>query len=155
MDYNSIFPKLWVGSCPRNAEDVRRLAQETGLSVILSLVTDDDIKRLELPWPELEEQCRRHGIGLVRMPVTDGDPEDLREKLPDCVLTLDHMLAAGHTVFLHCVAGIDRAPTVAVAYLHWCLGYQVEEAEAFVVKRRGSSPDVTAIRLASNAAKFQ
>ncbi len=148
MDYSNIFPKLWVGSCPRTTDDIDQVARETRLSVIFSLVTDDDIDRLGVPWMALEVHCRRRAIELVRRPVIDGNSADLRQKLPGCVRLLDNLLAAGHVVFLHCVSGIERAPSVAVAYLHWCLGYKLEDAEAFVIRRRGSRPDTEAIRLA-------
>ncbi len=148
MDYDSIFPKLWVGSCPRTTDDIDHAARETRLSAIFSLVTDDDIDRLGVPWMDLEAHCRRRAIDLVRKPVIDGSSADLRQQLPGCVLVLDKLLAAGHVVFLHCVSGIERAPSVAVAYLHWCLGYKLEEAEAFVIRRRGSRPDTDAIRFA-------
>jgi len=149
MDYNSIFPKLWIGSCPRSGEEIDRLAQEARINAILTLLTDEDIGRRGMDWPRLQAHCDNRGIKVHRVPVMDGDSADLREKLADCVCVLDHLLADGHTVYLHCVAGIERSPSVAIAYLHWCLEYGLEEAAAYVDNRRGCSPDVEAIRLAT------
>ncbi len=149
MDFSRIFPKLWIGSCLRDIEEIDCLAQETGASAILSLMTDQDIARFCVPWPALASHCSKKGIELRRWPVEDGDSEDLREKLPDCVAMLYRLLASQHCVYLHCVAGIERSPSVAIAYLHWCLGYDLEEAFAYVDESRGCSPDLEAIRLAT------
>ena len=149
MDYNSILPKLWIGSCPHSREEIDRLLQESRAGAILSLVTDQDIDRLSLRWSELEDHCARRGIDLIREPVMDGDSADLRNRLPDCVRLLDRLLVGGQGVYLHCVAGIERAPSVAVAYLHWCLGYRLEKAAEYVKSRRGCSPDLDAIRTAT------
>jgi hypothetical protein len=149
MDYDRIFPRLWVGSCPHDEREVGRLVQEARISAILCLLSDEDIERLELDWPHLEEFGRLRRIEMSRLPVTDGDTRDLQGKLPECVRLLDRLLAAGHSVYLHCAAGIERSPSVAVAYLYWVLGYELEEAAAYVGGCRGCSPDLDAIRMAT------
>jgi protein-tyrosine phosphatase len=59
----------------------------------------------------------RHSA-LRRVPVRDFDAAELRSKLPECVRNLDGLLSAGHLVYLHCTAGINRSPTVAMAFLY-------------------------------------
>jgi protein-tyrosine phosphatase len=149
MDYDGIFPKLWVGSHPRNPEEIDRLVREARISAILSLLTDEDLGRLGVDWPELQAQCGRRRVELRRLPVIDGDTADLRERLVDCVCVLDGLLAAGRTVYLHCAAGIERSPSVAIAYLRWCMGYDLDEAAAYVNSCRGCSPDIETIELAT------
>jgi protein-tyrosine phosphatase len=80
--------------------------------------------------------------------VKEFDPDDLREKLPQCVRALEDLLAKGHTVYLHCTAASGRSPTVAIAYLHWRLGWKLGPAVAYVEKRLECMPNVDAIRLA-------
>ncbi|HYT06111.1 MAG TPA: dual specificity protein phosphatase family protein, partial [Rugosimonospora sp.] len=53
----------------------------------------------------------------------------------------------GHTVYLHCTAGIGRAPTVAIGYLHACLGWELDEAIAHVKQARQCAPHLEALRL--------
>ena len=72
----------------------------------------------------------------------------LREKLLSCVDRLDDLLAAGHTVYLHCTAGIGRSPTVAIGYLHRCLGWEMDAATRYVKQVRQCSPHLEALRLA-------
>ncbi len=149
MDYSGILPRLWIGSYLRSAEEVDRLVREVRITAILSLLTDRDIERLGIDWQLLQTHCLRRAVRLFRLPVKDGDSEDLREKLPDCVRLLDELLVSGDTVYLHCAAGIERSPAVAVAYFDWCMGYDLEEARALVDRRRGCSPDLDAIALAT------
>jgi protein-tyrosine phosphatase len=82
------------------------------------------------------------------VPVTDFDRLELQRRLPECVTALDGLLQAGHTVYLHCTAGVNRSPTVAVAYLHWCQAWPLADALACVQKTRYCMPDVEAVRRA-------
>jgi protein-tyrosine phosphatase len=81
--------------------------------------------------------------------VADFDRAELALKLPACVDALNALLTAGDTVYLHCTAGVNRSPTVAVAYLHWSLGRPLDEALAHVRDCRDCVPDGEAVRLAS------
>src|SRR2546427_9155801 len=82
-----------------------------------------------------ESSYRSSGIELLRVPVRDFDPVDLREKLPQCVRTLDQLLATDHSVYLHCTAGAGRPPTAAVHYLHLCLGPGLDQAQVYIKGR--------------------
>jgi len=59
----------------------------------------------------------------------------LQTCLPDSVAVLERMLKQGHSVYVHCSAGVNRSPTVVAAYLHWWLGY-----ELFQARRRSMAP---------------
>jgi protein-tyrosine phosphatase len=62
---------------------------------------------------------------------------------------LDGLLRAGHTVYVHCNAGMNRSPSTVVAYLHWVRGIGLDEAVEYVTSRHLSDPYVEAIRLAT------
>ncbi len=149
MEYDEIFPQLFIGSRPQSKDDIERLRQECGITAVLNLQTDEDMRWCDLDWESLEAHYRSRGIELARVPVRDFDPEELREKLPECVRALDGLLAAGHSVYLHCTAGASRSPTVAIAYLHRCRSWELEQAAVFVRQRRTCSPELDAIRLAN------
>ena len=89
------------------------------VTAILSLQTTDDLRDRGVEWEE--KAGAGGGLDFLNMPVTDFDSADLQHKLPECVKALDQMLKAGHSVYVHCTAGVSRSPTVVVAYLHWCL----------------------------------
>ena len=89
------------------------------------------------------------GIELRRVPVRDFDHDDLQRHLPECVRVLRELIDDGHTVYVHCTAGIGRSPSVVVAYLHWVEHQRLQEAFDHVNSCRPCSPDLQAIRLAS------
>ena len=47
-------------------------------------------------------------------------------------------LEQGHTVYVHCSAGLGRSPSVVIAYLHWIKGVDLEEAIAQVPPARAA-----------------
>lgn len=146
MNFDEILPRLLVGSCPESFEDLELLKRSEGVSAILSLQTDGDLRWLGLELGVLEDSCARLGLLFRRVPVTDMDSQDLRLRLADCVRALDELLAAGHKVYLHCTAGAGRSPGVAIAWLVWRAGWNLRQAHAWVTQRRPSSPDLEAIR---------
>lgn len=150
MDYHRILPKLYVGSHPEGASDIEQLKREAGVTAVLNLQTDDDMRYFELDWDSLLNCYKGWGIELRRAPVRDFDAADLQDKLPGCVSILETLLKSGHTVYLHCSAGAGRSPTVAIAYLCWRCSWDLDQAVAHVVQCRPCSPNVDVIRLAKD-----
>jgi protein-tyrosine phosphatase len=149
MDVSQILPNLFVGSCPKGPEDIDRLTRDFGVTAVLNVQTDEDFGDWGVNWYRLEAYYREAGVGIRRMPVRDFDPDDLRRKLPECVAVLDDLLQAGHTVYVHCNMGVNRSPSIAIAYLHWVLGWGLEKATNHVMNCRSCDPYVDVIRLAS------
>jgi len=149
MDCSQISPKLFVGSCPIDGVDVADFGP-MGVTAVLNLQTDADFGCWGICWHVLEAAYRDAQIEVRRAPIRDFDPEALRQGLPDCVDALDELVRAGHTVYVHCSAGINRSPTTVIAYLHWVEGRDLDEAVAHVTRCRRADPYVDAIRLASD-----
>ena len=97
MKYVELLDPLFLGSRPETTADIDRLRLDSGITAVLNLQTDDDMRAVNLVWEPLEAHYRNSGIELCRVPVRDFDPVDLREKLPECVRALDHLLAASHS----------------------------------------------------------
>jgi protein-tyrosine phosphatase len=148
MDVSAILPKLLVGSSPTSTEDIDRLRRE-GITAVLNVQTDEDMACWGLNWDRLERYYREVGVEVRRVPVRDFDPDDLRRNLPWCVQVLDELLHQGRTVYVHCNMGVNRSPTIVIAYRHWVQGWSLEEATAHVTRCRSCDPYVEAIRLAS------
>ena len=148
MDFDQVLDHVFVGSYPESVGDVDRLKQELGVTAVLNLQTDEDAHRycVDLSW--LAAHYHRAGIELRRVPVRDFDPEDLQDKLVECVGVLDQLLRAGHTVYVHCTAGAGRSPNVVIAYLHWVKQWDLDEAVDHVSNCRGCLPNREAIRAA-------
>lgn len=145
MKCDSVLPTLFVGPDPRYEEDFETL-RSLNISAILSLQTEDDLREGGLEREKIA--ASRAGMVFRSVPVTDFDRLELQRKLPHCVAALDGLLRAGHTVYLHCTAGVNRSPTVAAAYLHWCQAWPLEDVLAHLEKVRNCVPDGAAIRRA-------
>jgi hypothetical protein len=147
LTYAQILPNLFIGSHPRTVEDIERLRRETGITAVLNIHTDDDMRAVNLDFPPLQEHYQTCTVILRRAPMVEEQIE-LRAKLCVAIEALEALLAQGHIVYLHCTAGIGRAPTVAIGYLHSCLGWKFEDAVAHVKMRRQCAPHLEALRLA-------
>lgn len=51
-------------------------------------------------------------------------------------------------IYLHCTAGIGRSPTVGIGYLHYCMGWELNDAARYVKEVRKCSPHLEALGLA-------
>jgi protein-tyrosine phosphatase len=148
IDYNRIQPWLLVGAFPESAHEVEMLQRHEGVTAVLNLQTDEDNEEARFFAEHPETLYADSGVKLCRVPVRDFDESHLQQMLPECVAALRRLLDEGHTVYLHCTAGVNRSPTVAIAYLHWCLGWELGSAVRHVEKCRYCSPKVDAIRQA-------
>jgi len=148
MNLDQVLTRVYIGSYPASITDIDRLKDEYGITAVLSVQTDDDLERLGLDWPVLEAYYREVGIEVCRVPARDFDENDLRRKLPQAVAALDRFLKAGHTVFVHCTAGMGRAPTTVIAYLVWCENWDIETAAVHVSQHRTAIPNLRAIAAA-------
>jgi len=147
MDYAQVTSRLYVGSHPRSIDDIETLEKVAGATAVLNLQTDEDMAAFELNWQHLESRYKTCALKLHRLPMKEQQVI-LREKLLQCVDSLKHLLADGHTVYLHCTFGIGRAPTVAIGYLHCCLGWEMDTAVRHMKQLRRCLPHLEALRLA-------
>ena len=92
MDVDRILPQLLVGSCPWDRADIESLEADFGVTAVLNLQTADDFAYWGIDWPNMEAAYRASQIETRRVPVPDFNPEDLRQKLPECVQALDELL---------------------------------------------------------------
>lgn len=139
--------KLLFGSCPMTAGDIA-LLKDTGITAVLNLQTNEDIEHRDIDWAGMEAAYRELGVAIRRFPIEDFSPVDMRKKLRQCVRLLAEMIQAGHVVYLHCNAGINRSPTAAVAYLHWVEKWDLQEAHEYILRCRPCDPYVQEVRLA-------
>lgn len=148
INYNRITPEIFIGSFPKTVVDVERLRHGTGITAVLNMQTDQDFLEWGVEWDKLKGIYMRLEMAVERVPIIDFDPIDLRERLWHAAATLDSLIAIGHRVYVHCTAGIGRAPATVIAYLVWSKHWSLEKAQTYVKACRPCAPSIDAIRLA-------
>ena len=61
-------PELLKGSRLEIRADIDRLRLDSGITAVLNLQTDDDMRAVNLVWEPLEAHYRKSGIELYRVP---------------------------------------------------------------------------------------
>ena len=145
FDYDQILPELTVGSCPAHPRDARWLGKRLGISAVLNLQTDADIVRLELNMDKLESAYEKYGVELHRLPIVDLDPHDLHTHLDDAVVALDELLERHARVYVRCTLGLQRSPSVCIAWLSWSRSMSLSVAWNHVRERRECLPEFDAL----------
>ena len=138
-DLSLIVPGLLVGEYP-TPEDIEWLRCTHDITAVVSLQDDADIASKGLRVDQLVTAYKRHGVQFHRLPVTDCDIEMLAMRLDAIVALLDELMSGGDRVYLHCNAGMNRAPTAAIAYLHRHHNLSLSAARDLVKERRHCVP---------------
>jgi len=151
FDYTEILPELLIGSRPGAAADIQVLRDSLGVTAVLSLQSDADLARQDTRWDEQAARYGRAGILAERLPIVDFDARDLRQHLARAAAALDRMVRMPHRVYLHCTLGLNRAPTVAIAWLAWHRGEPLARAWQRVTQARECAPDFEALWVLNRA----
>ncbi len=144
-DFSRVSAQLMVGEYP-SVPDVGWLASEHGVTAIVNLQDDEDLGLKGLDLPELRAAAAGCGVEFRHFPVPDYDGERLRARLGEILKALAELAAAGHVIYVHCNAGLNRAPTVVIAYLHQYGGMALEHACALVKAVRACGPYMPLLR---------
>ncbi|KAM6598862.1 hypothetical protein CsatA_018471 [Cannabis sativa] len=147
MNYTLIADNLIVGSQPQKPEDIDHLKQEENVAYILNLQQDKDVEYWGIDLQAIVKRCQELGIRHMRRPARDFDPESLRNGLPKAVSSLEWAISEGKgKVYVHCSAGLGRAPAVAIAYMFWFCGMNLNAAYEKLTSKRPCGPNKGAIR---------
>ncbi|ESW09605.1 hypothetical protein PHAVU_009G141000 [Phaseolus vulgaris] len=147
MNYTLITDYLIVGSQPQKPEDIDHLKNEEGVAYILNLQQDKDVDYWGIDLESIRKRCHELEISHTRRPARDFDPVSLRSELPKAVASLEWAISEGKgRVYVHCTAGLGRAPAVAIAYLFWFCDMNLNEAYDMLTSKRPCGPNKTAIR---------
>jgi hypothetical protein len=149
MDFDQILPYLHLGSCPMNVGDVDCLIRQLRITAVLNLQTEEDFVYLDIDWEAMVGYYDELGIELRRVPIIDFNTDDLRRNLRRAVQVLDELIKGGHATYIHCTAGVNRAPTTVIAYLHWVEKRSLEDALNHVGRCHPCDPSILAIASAA------
>ncbi|KAL2525920.1 Phosphoglucan phosphatase DSP4 [Abeliophyllum distichum] len=150
MNYNFIRPDLIVGSCLQTPEDVDKL-RSIGVKTIFCLQKDSDLEYFGVDISAIREYANScSDIQHLRAEIRDFDAFDLRVRLPAVVSKLHKAINQNRGVtYVHCTAGLGRAPAVALAYMFWVQGYKLSEAHNLLMSKRPCFPKLDAIKSAT------
>ena len=121
-----IRPTLFVGPAV-HTQDLTAL-KRAGVTAVLSL--QEPVR--DLPPAAIERMRLACGdeVAYRNVAVRDYDPHDLIRRLPAVLEVLVELQGAGHVVYVHCCEGLNRAPSVALAYLVRVENLPVDDALA-------------------------
>lgn len=145
ISFDMMSRSLFLGSCPKSVVDVDRIHSSLKITAVLNLQTDEDFPEWDVDFEAVQNRYAETDIELVRVPILDWNEADLRIHLASAIDTLAGLIEAEHRVYVHCTAGVGRAPATVIGYLALYEDMTVEEAVAFVEQRRRIKPYVAAI----------
>lgn len=147
MNYTFIRPDLIVGSCLQTPEDVDKL-RSIGVKTIFCLQQNSDLEYFSVDINAIREYAKTcRDIQHLRAEIRDFDAFDLRSRLPAVVSKLYKAINRnGGVTYVHCTAGLGRAPATALAYMFWVQGYKLSEAHSLLMNKRPCFPKLDAIK---------
>ncbi|OEH77681.1 hypothetical protein cyc_08032 [Cyclospora cayetanensis] len=155
MHYSNILPNLYVGSCPRQLQHIRHLKEDLKITAIFNLQTANDIRQAK----QAPQTCssvsafedptastrtleavghlyESAGLRYVWMPTEDMSDTCRKLVVAQCALVLEALLKNGHTVYVHCNAGVGRSVAAVSAYLCFSVGLDVRKVNFLVNAKR-------------------
>lgn len=139
LNWGVITPELIVGTCPMTPRDLERIRRRTGATAVLSLQHDECLARWSIDYSEMRCEGEKIGLAMARCPIRDFDPQHTHERLPAAVRSLAGLQAKGHHTYVHCTAGISRAPLTVFGYLTLVAGISEDRARELVIAGRPDS----------------
>ncbi|XP_059128724.1 laforin isoform X3 [Peromyscus eremicus] len=141
-----ILPNIWLGSCPRQLEHVTiKLKHELGITAVMNFQTEWDIIQNSSGcnrYPEpmtpdtMMKLYKEEGLAYIWMPTPDMSTEGRVQMLPQAVCLLHALLENGHTVYVHCNAGVGRSTAAVCGWLHYVIGWSLRKVQYFVMAKR-------------------
>jgi len=94
------------------------------------------------------EYYNNYGVKPVHYPIHDFNEEDLKAKIKGGADILNEMINDENLdVYVHCTAGMGRAPACVLTYLCLYKGFEPDEADLYVKSfRKVSVPNMRAVR---------
>lgn len=148
INFDRIEDEIFVGSAPASSVDVARL-KPLRITTVISLQSDEDFKTHRINFAKLQSAYNYNNIALLRYPILDFDEQDLGKRLAEPVKALNRLVSAGHRVYVHCNAGVCRAPATVLGYLCHYRGMSIDEGLAYIRQfRPQANPYISAVKRA-------
>jgi len=114
-------------------EDYKQI-RELGFRIVISLVEDwEYMYYADMSPQEVLDEAARNDLIVLRFPTRDGYAPDEETLLRICEI-INNNVKQCRKVYVHCVGGLGRTPTVLAAYLVYSRGLSAEDALREVMK---------------------
>lgn len=148
INFDLIQSGIIVGSAPNSQEDVSKLKQ-LKITSIICLQSDQDFCDRAVDWPTMQALYGDHELSAYRYPILDFDEVDLGNKVAEPIKKLHALRLDNEKVYIHCNAGICRAPAVVLGYLCHYEGMTIESALRQIrIAREVANPFKSAVKKA-------
>ncbi len=141
FSFDKLADRLWVGSYPTGPQDFVTLKEE-GVAAVLSLQTEGDIKASGLLPKTVWRLAMSSGLDYERFEIRDFVEDAVRRAIVKAMGKLHElfeMLDEDEDVYVHCTAGINRSPSVALGYALLRDGLSADEVLA---RARAARPQI-------------
>lgn len=139
LNWGKVTPHIVIGTCPMTLDDLKRIHVGTGVSALLSLQHDDCLTYWGIDYTQMRRTGTGLGLTMARLPIRDFDILDMRRRLPGAIATLAYLRAQGHRTYIHCTAGLGRAPLTVLGYLTLVEGYLPDQAIHLILEARAGA----------------
>src|SRR5581483_9912592 len=82
LTYAQILPNLFIGSHPRTIADIECLRREAGITAVLNIHTDDDMRAVNLNFPPLEAHYQTCTVSCAVPPWSRNSSSFVRSFAP-------------------------------------------------------------------------
>ena len=136
LNWGNITPEIIIGTCPISNDDLKYIYSKTCVSAVLSLQHYDCLSYWHIDFDDMLRTANKLNIKMLRCPIKDFDVPDMRKKLPQAVSSLNKLISKGHKTYVHCTAGMGRAPLTVLAYLIWIKELSPKDAIRTILEGR-------------------
>ncbi|EKX37347.1 hypothetical protein GUITHDRAFT_116460 [Guillardia theta CCMP2712] len=152
--FDFIPPCLFIGPYPQCKDDVERM-KAAGVTGVVNVQTQKDIMQRMVNMDLMRGLYHEQGIEFRHVPIEDFNGQDLAERVKFAAKATHELVELAKSrgqeprVYIHCTAGMGRAPATACVYLVWKHGHDLDSARAHVKKHRPIvAPNYNAMKLA-------
>ncbi len=137
MHHTDLDHQLAAGAAVRTVEDVELLV-EASVTAVVCLQSDADVASYH--FDTVRDRCVALGMTHTRVPIIDFEPEDLWVHLDAAVAAVQAQVEGGRKVYVHCTVGLNRSPSVVIAWLVAHRGRALRDATEWLMERREVYP---------------
>ncbi|PFH31050.1 serine/threonine specific protein phosphatase [Besnoitia besnoiti] len=143
MHYSTIFPRFFVGSCPRQLKHIRHLKEDLKVTCVVNLQTEQDLCN-NYPDPIASSRSAEavshlydgSGLRYVWLPTADMCDSARKIAVANAAFLILGLFQNGHSVYVHCNAGVGRSIAAACAFLCFAVGLDLRKANFLISAKR-------------------